>query len=853
MLRRIAWSLCVVTAVLGQCAWSIAADSTAKPERQWTIYLLPHSHVDIGYTHVQPDVIKKQYANIDAALELCRKTADYPVESRFKWNTEVLWAVDSYLSEQPAEKQQRLIDAIRGGQVELQALYGNELTGLCRPEELLRLSECSQRLAKRCGVKVRSAMISDVPGYVWGTVPALAQAGVRYFSIGPNFCDRIGRTLTTWTDKPFYWVGPDGHEKLLCWVPYLGYALGHTKYQLNPRVAELVANLEKSGYPYDIVQLRWNVGGDNGGPDATLSDVVKNWNAKQTRVKMVIATATEAFEAFEKRYGDKLPSFSGDWTPFWEDGAASSARETGVNRASAERLVQAETLWAMLDPAHYPTDKFTAAWRNVILYDEHTWGAFNSISEPDKPFVKDQWKIKQAFALDGELQSRQLLASVSQRRGDKKTTAAVDVFNTSSWPRTDLVVLSKASSSAGDRVTDTSTGKRVPSQRLSTGELAFLAQDVPGLAAKRFSMDNEPSPSLPDGASADKVTLHCPAVAVTVDPGTGAVMSLRNPANGVELCDTKSGVGLNRYYYVRDAKPQNAKQAGPAKVTVKERGPLVASLLVESDAPGGNKLTREIRVVDGLDRVDIVNVLDKKPVRQKESVFFGFAFNVPKATVRMDVPWGVIRPESDQLPGACKNWFSVGRWTDVSNEDHGVTMANLDAPLIEVGAISPDTGEPGNHVPLWLERIKPSPTVYSYVMNNHWHTNYRADQEGPTVFRYALQPHGKYDPIAAQRFGLERSQPLVALPARGEAPSGKSLLAVDTPDVIVASIKPSADGKAFIVRLFGAAGRAAKANLSWATAPKAVHRSDLSEEPLEPLNGAIDVPAWGLVTLRAEL
>ncbi len=160
-------------AVFAVCLSATAADQAAsQPERQWTVYLLPHSHNDIGYTHLQPEVERKQWANIDTALDLIRKTADYPPGARFKWNTEVLWAVDSYLREQPPEKQQRLIDAIRAGQVEMDALYCNELTGLCRPEELLRLCECSQRLAKRCGVKVESAMISDVPGYTWGLVPA---------------------------------------------------------------------------------------------------------------------------------------------------------------------------------------------------------------------------------------------------------------------------------------------------------------------------------------------------------------------------------------------------------------------------------------------------------------------------------------------------------------------------------------------------------------------------------------------------------------------------------------------------------------------------------------------------------
>ena len=67
------------------------------------------------------------------------------------------------------------------------AAYANELTGLCRPEELLQLFRYSTRLGKQCGVRVNSAMMSDVPGFTWGTVTALSQAGIRYFSAAPNY------------------------------------------------------------------------------------------------------------------------------------------------------------------------------------------------------------------------------------------------------------------------------------------------------------------------------------------------------------------------------------------------------------------------------------------------------------------------------------------------------------------------------------------------------------------------------------------------------------------------------------------------------------------------------------------
>ncbi len=159
---------------------SMAAEDAAKPVRKWVVYLLPHSHVDIGYTDIQPEVERVHREILAKALDLCRKTADYPLGSRFKWNSEVAWPVDSYLRHVSAEKQQQLVDAVRAGQVELHALYANELAGLCRPEELLRLMQRGTAIGRRCGVTVEAAMITDTPGCPWGMVPAMAQAGVKY-------------------------------------------------------------------------------------------------------------------------------------------------------------------------------------------------------------------------------------------------------------------------------------------------------------------------------------------------------------------------------------------------------------------------------------------------------------------------------------------------------------------------------------------------------------------------------------------------------------------------------------------------------------------------------------------------
>jgi len=825
---------------------------TINPVRKWEVHLLHHSHVDIGYTHVQTEVIQKHFEYFEQVIDLARKSADYPAGSQFKWNVEVLWAVDSYLKQAPEEKRQEFIEAVKKGWIALDALYGNELTALCRPEELVRLVGCAQKLGKLCGVTIDSAMITDVPGYTWGIVPVLAQSGVKYFAVGPNRGHRIGYTLSAWGDKPFYWQSPSGKESILCWVAGEGYSLFHSGRLDGGRLFEYLKRLEQTDYPYDMVHVRYSIGGDNGPPDPGLSDFVKNWNERYAYPKLIVSTASEMCRDFEQRYGDKIPKVRGDFTPYWEDGAGSSALETALNRAAAERLVQAEALWAMLGTPDYPADRFYEAWRNVILYDEHTWGAHCSISQPDSDFTKAQWEIKQAFALDADSQSQKLLTdALAKHRSSAEKVAAIDVINTCSWSRTDLVVLPESLDLVGDMVKD-SGGKWVHSQRLSTGELAFVAKDIPPMGSKRFSFDFYPAgtPLVPDAAHIKDWELSNPFLTVTIDTQTGAIASLKCVGMPSEFVNVNAGLGLNDYFYVAGRNPANPQRNGPVIVMAKEYGPVVASLLITSDAPGCHKLAREVRLIAGLDRVDIVNTIDKQKIYSQEAVHLAFAFNIPEGVTRMEVPWGVVRPELDQLVGACKNYFTVQRWVDVSNDMFGVTLATVDAPLIEVGAI---TNDPWGGVG-WIEKLDPSTTLYSYVMNNYWETNYKAGQEGPTVFRYSLYPHWKFNAASTSKFGIERSQPLIVVPVDKTSPVHRAGFSVEPADVIVTAFKPSEDGKARIIRLYNAGTQTQNAKMTWAElAPDAVWLSNLAEEQVSKLSGPIEMAPYEFVTLRVAL
>ncbi len=262
-------------------------------------------------------------------------------------------------------------------------------------------------------------------------------------------------------------------------------------------------------------------------------------------------------------------------------------------------------------------------------------------------------------------------------------------------------------------------------------------------------------------------------------------------------------------------------------------------------------------MVAGFDRVELLNRVDKqrlvaddyRATTGKESVNFAFPFGVPDGQVRLHIPFAVMRPESDQIPSACKNWFTVGRWADVSNDAFGVTWVTLDAPLVQVGGVTARLLNSQTNPDVWRKHVEPTQQLYSWAMNNHWGTNYRAYQEGLTDFRFILRPHQQYCPVEASQLAVGYSQPLLVQPAHGEHPRA-ALLRLDSAQLLVTGLKPADDGSALIVRLWDASGRGGTATIAWPEQQKGdLWLSDTSEQRIRKLEDTVSVPPWGLITL----
>jgi len=681
--------------------------------------------------------------------------------------------------------------------------YANLMTALCRPEELCHLFDDKTRLENELGINIPSAMISDIPGYAWGLVPAMAQHGVRYFSSGPNTGDRIGHTLEAWGDKPFYWVSPSGNERVLHWAAGSGYSLFHQgglSKDDGSRLLEYLAKADSSAYPYDMVQLRYTVGGDNGGIDSSLSTFVANWNMKYESPQIQISTVTEMFREFEGKYGTNLPQLKGDMSPYWEDGAGSTALETGLSRNAAARLVEAEKLWTIFSPADFPTQRFQQAWQQVMLFSEHTWGAWNSTSDPDLEFVKGQWRIKKTFAEQADSLSNGLYQEILKRsfEGNAKSKK-FKVFNIGGAAFSDVVTIPanldmKATESLVDE-----KGNSVVVQQLTSGEWVFLAADIPAFGSREYSIiSQQPKSAGPVILPGNQ--LRNAFYTVILDPASGSIRSIRDSLQHIDWVDQSQGSGLNAYVYTgKDA--ANPLSNGICTITVKENGPVVSSLLVESSAPGCKSLSREISLYNGIPRIDLVNTIEKLAVREKENVRFAFPFNIKQPTTLLDYAWTSLQPEVDQLPGSNKNYFTIQDRVLVQGEGRNITLYTPDAPLIELGGMTAENWMQGAPNVAWMEKTESSALVYSWVMNNSWHTNFKADQEGKTIFRYAIVPAvGTVSEVTAG-FDVKRQQKLVVCGMGKQDEEALKILKEFQQQGLVVSSMTTASG-AYLIRVF---------------------------------------------------
>jgi len=906
--------------------------TTWQPKRHWEVYIVPVTHHDLGYTDTIENVLHQYDGFYDDVLRFCRETDDWPEECEYRYTVEGTWSIQHFLRNRPEEVVEKLGKYIRAGRIEIPALLGNEISALCSHEELIRLMYPSFRLKRRLGAPIRTASITDVPGLSWGLPTVLAGAGVKYFFAGlPTYFEWGRSDIHTFWDEAavlrhgrpdaFRWEGPDGGSVLVYYqgsYGFLGGATGPRSYkETMDRLPGLLEGMEKRGSALSVARYIHN-GVDNYPPDVGISRIAREWNGRWVYPKLIVATNAMFFEALEKQCGD-VRVFRGELPHTdYVVGATSTAKETGINRLTHDRLHSAEkfaTMASLLgvypsppDSASknngawisefghqgHPARKINEAYDNMLLYDEHTWGMAHPAGKiHDWNFSdKSRFAYKAAGLAESVLSGS--LDAMAGRIGFAAQARHVVVFNSLSFPRTDVVRLSDFSGKGSFDLIDEETGKRVPYQvvtldspqapvpyaahrygrgqfaRHELRELVFVAEGVPSMGWKTYRLaPREKAAGFSSGVLVGETSLENRFFRVALDPQTGAIRSIYDKELVRELVDRTAAHSVNQFV-ARWSTSGKEESSNGAKITKGQAGPVYGSLITSSQGAGCPQLTQEIVLYDGIKRIDLANRILKDSTPLLE-IYFAFPFKMDRPRFRFEGSNSVIEPLRDQFPGSNSNYYTVQHWADVSDGEVGVTLCPIESHLLEFGGLWPCYVSQAHHgvTPPGFGRefVKRSQLtkghIYSFVLNSNFRTNFPTVQQGDMLFRYSMTTHkGDWQEGRPREVGWAAGNPLVAVGVNGKKtgklPRSMSFCAVNRPNVLLLALKQAEDGDGVIVRLVETEGQQAEPTL---TLPhltvRQAYRTNLAEEnqeklPSSPHGVTAPVKAFGITTIRLQ-
>ncbi|GAB2466961.1 glycoside hydrolase family 38 C-terminal domain-containing protein [Promicromonospora xylanilytica] len=566
--------------------------------------------------------------------------------------------------------------------------------------------------------------------------------------------------------------------------------------------------------------------------------------------------------------------------------------------SAAARLITGAAGDPLVDPER--------GYAQLALWDEHTWGASNSWEHADLGSSSGEhqwyWKVARAYeALDEAEHGLHVAGATLAEHLGSTGDASVYLLNTSGQPRTEAVELFLPASVTGlDRsvtVTDSRTGaaldhdERVEEQR-SRGigrHVRTTVADVPAVGLVRLDLTSAPATDVlrrraaaasgdlafenavgePVGAErprpADELVLDNEHLRVELDQRDGTVSSILDKRTGREMVNTDAALGFNAYVYDRYATNGHSNHnsskfadsgnlgllssreiGGPVAVVDSGSGAVDSWVRVASSrVPGGESLVTTYRLRHDRAQLDIVNRLAKSDQRDKESAFFAFPFAAAEPRLLQESAGGLSGRDADRVPGGGEYLTAIRHWIAIDDLAPGsaapaIGWATADVPLVETGHIA----LPYVPFPNTMPDDEPA-TIYSWVHNNIWDTNFPVEQTFEMDFRYTvLFGEGEATAVAATA-AESLVHPLRAVFGAGDgAPvDSLSLLEVEDPRVRLVGLQESADGS-ILVRLFCTSPDGARTAIRLPDGVTSAHRSSYwgdRAEPLEIADGRVEL------------
>lgn len=785
------------------------------------VYVIGHTHLDIGFTDPAEVVAANQKTILDTQISYAR------TRSAYKWNIEETWTVDQWLKRSNQTEIDELTEFMQWGKFGMTAGHSTMHSPKLGFEQVVRLLWNAREYREQFGINVETLIHDDVPGITWSYPQVLARSGIKYLVAGQNLF--IGGGFTQPYDSyPFYWEGPDG-SKILTWSARNSYTEGFSTYGLpwltnDPvNVSDLqnaLDTLAGQGYPYDAVLVQQAF--DNASITAHYN-AIRNWNANNDNPKFILATPEEFFEYLVANYEQQIPTHSGNWTSIWDVSGVVEPKSEKIVKNSQDELLSTEKMWAIasaLSLGSYPHSEFNTAWDMALTVDEHSgggggWPDYFTQEEVD---LNNQQHYGYALSVqENSLSTRSSVEStLLEALGDVESESIV-VFNSLSWSRTDLVRLSVPPTQFDQEFSlqRADTGTNVSYQKdFETGDILFVAKNVPPVGYARFMIVNEPPPAFNTSLSIDANTLQSSHYRLSVSE-QGQITGIEDLSTGRQMIDFSSSLDFNKPVSAENLEfffgvHQPVPDATVTVTTPSMNGPVAASLKIEN-AYHPLK-SSELILYDQLDRMDIINTVDREQMQYASldinSIYYAltFPFLLSNHRTRIDTPAGWLDPATQSLPGSYRGGHVIQHGVDISESDYGIFFSTPDVYTHSFGGFQTS----------WNATSVDTPTVFSTFIRYCDETDlvgeeigYQTPEPGSSLqwdLHYSLRAHeGGFDPVRESRAGWEICTPLVA---RLVSPSGYeylgdelSFFTVAESEVAIVSIKEADFGSGLILKI----------------------------------------------------
>lgn len=774
-----------------------AAEPPADPPIR-RIYLTHFSHTDFGFTDLQSVCRELQVRYLDIALDAVLATLDAPPERRFCWTAEGVVAVEDWWRAAPPARREDFLRALRSGQLEVAALPFNQTPFLNARQWQTMLHWLPEELWQQFRPTV--AVQNDVNGFPRAGARAVLDRGIRHLFMGIN-ADSGGPPF--YRPGAFWWKMPDG-RRLFVWLNH-SYPAGFDFFEPAewrrgpvPRAGDLqfrpprggdvfrtdeaalraaqtqclrrIARLKQEGYPHDVLTIsvtsQWRM--DNDPPFPHLAEFVAAWTRLGLKPELRLVTVSQAVREMERAIGDRVPEYAGEFTDWWANGTASAPREVAASRLAKRLLAAVESpLWGPLPES--ARRRVEALYRDLCLFDEHTWGSSLSVALPWSLDTQAQFAEKALFAWRPMAHAEWLLAQRVRTRllgkGEGLFVANPTRTPFSGWVRLNATGL------RGDFRSLEVPGRATPLpldfepglgpwhrpaklEDLTRENLSathadnvprrvakFWLDDLPAASVLKLRFREQPAESQPSAASGPTVTCDAHGWPTGAQwpgmqrplfrPGFGDFLAVRVNAFAPRwaLLDIAYASDAAQREQLRRERLVEvpAEAEGAARV---EETPHTLRFTQWLKHP---RLARAVRILELWKREPRARFtlrFDRYSSPAPE-IFFA-AFPLPCEGVLPQLSCGGVpfTPYTDQLPGSCRDYFAVDGWAHYATPAGHWLWVSRDAPLLTLG---------GPHV--WARRTDPPPDphrVLAMLFNNCWHTNFAGDEHGVMEFQFEL-------------------------------------------------------------------------------------------------------------------